>query len=114
MADPKPSNVAVASIAALGRLSGECRILCPCLTCSCPWAIAAASTKSVTLVTDVTLIYRVRRCTDTSSSNFHSGDLMELIILAGLVGLGVSVYRSGKRTGSRKGYHADRQDRRRR
>jgi hypothetical protein len=40
---------------------------------------------------------------------------MELIILAGLVtGLGVWAYRSGKRTGSRKGYHAGRQDRRRR
>lgn len=40
---------------------------------------------------------------------------MELIILAGLVtGLGVWAYRSGKRTGSRKSYHAGRQHRRRR
>ena len=36
---------------------------------------------------------------------------MELIVLAGLIGLGVWLYRSGKRTGSRKGYHAGRRHR---
>jgi len=39
---------------------------------------------------------------------------MELIIIAGLVGLGIWAYRIGKQTGSRKGFHAGRTDRRRR
>lgn len=40
---------------------------------------------------------------------------MDLIVLAGLVtGLSAWAYRSGKRTGSRKGYQAGRRHRRRR